>query len=147
MRENLLTVKWLVVLVAALPCVGRAESVTLEAESGALGSVWAISNTVSPEFRVCSRALSASEIAATYALGPDQLLSQASPELSMAAGASGVTLSWPLASAGLNLQWRTNLMLGYWQTVASPAPQIAGGRWQSTLPVTTNNAMFYRLSK
>jgi hypothetical protein len=41
-----------------------------------------------------------------------------------------------------------NLTLGNWVNVTLPAPQIIGGQWQVTLPVTANTpAAFYRLSK
>lgn len=100
------------------------------------------------EFRIYSVAHSAAEIAAMHALGPNQLLSTASPALSLATSANNLTLSWPLASAGYVVQSRTNLMLGNWLNVPTPAPQIIGGQWQVTLPVSpTAPATFYRLFK
>ena len=105
-------------------------------------------NSTFDEFRIYSVPLSAAELAATHALGPDQLLSTESPALSLAISASNLTLSWPLASAGYVVQSRTNLLLGNWMNVAVPAPQISGGQWQVTLPVSTETpATFYRLTK
>jgi hypothetical protein len=105
-------------------------------------------NGLIDEFRIYSVPLAASEIAATYALGPNQLLSTNSPGLSVVATPTSLTLSWPLASAGFTVQSRTNLVLGNWATVTSPAPQISGGQWQVVLPVSANvGAAFYRLAK
>jgi hypothetical protein len=100
------------------------------------------------EFRIYSVALSPAELAATYALGPNQLLSTNSPPLSLAATPTNLTLTWPLANAGFTMQSRTNLVLGSWVNVASPMPQIIGGQWRVTLPVSASTpATFYRLVK
>ncbi|MGC3959968.1 MAG: carbohydrate-binding protein [Verrucomicrobiota bacterium] len=100
------------------------------------------------EFRIYSVAHSAAEIAAMYALGPNQLLSSASPPLRLAATPTTLTLTWPLESAGFTVQSRTNLMLGNWVNVPSPAPQIISGQWQVTLPVSASSpATFFRLLK
>ena len=101
------------------------------------------------EFRIYNAGLSAAEIAATYALGSEQLLSAESPQLSPPiAGANQVIITWPLVSAGFTLQSCTDLVLGDWQAVTSPAPQIVGGQWQVTLPPATNaSPVFYRLIK
>jgi O-glycosyl hydrolase len=105
-------------------------------------------NGVLDEFRIYSVALSAAEIAATEALGSNQLLSTNSPSVSLTATMSNLTLSWPLASAGFTVQSRTNLVLGGWVNLSSPAPQIIGSQWQVTLPVPTNTpSIFYRLAK
>ena len=96
------------------------------------------------EFRIYNGALSPNEIAATQLLGANQILSQASPILSVSVTGNSLTLSWPLASAGFTLMSRTNLISGIWAPVASPAPQIAGNQWQVTLPIT-GNAQFFRL--
>ena len=100
------------------------------------------------EFRIYTVALSAAEIAATEALGPNQLLSTNSPAISLAATPTTLTLSWPLASAGFSLESRTNLLVGTWQNVVSPAPQIIGNQWQMTLSVSgATGSVFYRLAK
>lgn len=100
------------------------------------------------EFRIYNVALSAAEIAATYALGPNQLLSSESPPISVTAAPTSLTLSWPLASAGFTLQSRTNLAEGDWVNMTSPAPQIIGGKWQVTVPAPGRaGSTFYRLLK
>ena len=97
------------------------------------------------EFRIYNGALSAIEIAASQALGPDQLLSTNRPVIAAASGGN-LTLSWPLASADYTLLTRTNLVAGAWTAVPSPTPQIVGGQWQFTIPIS-GNAQYYRLQK
>jgi alpha-L-arabinofuranosidase len=97
------------------------------------------------EFRIYNGALQADEIAATQALGPTQLLSTASPTLAAAISGTNLTLSWPLASAGFTLQWETNISLLFW-TNGLLAPQIFGGQWQVTVPVS-GPALYYRLAR
>jgi hypothetical protein len=100
------------------------------------------------EFRIYNAALSREEIAATAALGPNELLSLNNPLLSVTATPGSVVLSWPLANAGFTLQSRTNLFLGDWENVTSPAPQIVGEQWQVELPASIEPAtFFYRLMK
>ena len=98
------------------------------------------------EFRIYNGALSAIEIAASQALGPDQLLSTNRPVINAAASGGNLTLSWPLASADYTLLTRTNLVAGAWTAVPSPTPQIVGGQWQFTIPIS-GNAQYYRLQK
>lgn len=98
------------------------------------------------EFRIYDVGLSAAEIAAAAALGPNQHLSTGSPTMSIARAGTSVTLSWPLASAGFTLQSRANLVLGGWTNITSPAPQIVGNQWQVTLPAASAG-QFFRLTK
>jgi hypothetical protein len=70
------------------------------------------------------------------------------PSLSLMLTGTDLTLSWPLASEGFRLQWRTNLVLGDWTDVTSAAPEIVGDQWQVVLPSSINSAsIFYRLVK
>jgi arabinoxylan arabinofuranohydrolase len=105
-------------------------------------------NGVFDEFRIYTLALSRAEIAATDALGPNQLLSTNSPSIFVASTGTNLILTWPLASAGFALQSRTNLVLGSWANVTSPVPQIVNGQWQVALPqLGGGDSTFYRLSK
>jgi alpha-L-arabinofuranosidase len=97
------------------------------------------------EFRIYNGALTANEIAATQVLGPNQLLSAASPAISASAAGGSLTLSWPVASADYTVLTTTNLAAGNWMA-AVVTPQIVGGQWQVILPIT-GNARFYRLQK
>ncbi len=98
------------------------------------------------EFRIYSRALSSTAIAATDALGPDQVLSTTNPPIGITLTQTNLTLSWPLTSANFTLQSCTNLTSSNWATVSSPAPQIVGTNCQIVLPAT-NAARFFRLSE
>jgi hypothetical protein len=61
---------------------------------------------------------------------------------------TNLTISWPLANAGFIVQSRTNLALGDWLNVTSPAPQIVGNQWQVALPPPGDGgSAYYRLSK
>jgi hypothetical protein len=100
------------------------------------------------EFRIYSGVLSPSEIAATVALGSNQLLSTNSPVMSTVTAGTNLTLSWLLASANFTLQSCTNLVSGNWVTAPAPAPQIVGKQWQVTVPTSGNiGTTFYRLVK
>jgi hypothetical protein len=73
---------------------------------------------------------------------------QSPPPLNISVAGANLMFSWPVASAGFTLQTRTNLVLGNWVNVTSPAPQIVGGQWELALPPATNaGAVFYRLMK
>ncbi len=95
------------------------------------------------EFRIYNIGLSSAEIAATTALGPNQLLSTNRPQMGMALTGTNRTISWPLANAGFTLQSRTNLTLGNWVNLALPAPQIVGSNWQVSLPVSASNLSIF----
>jgi hypothetical protein len=97
------------------------------------------------EFRIYNYALSLDEIAATQVLGPDQLLSTNSPAITCTSGPGSLTLSWPVASPGFTLQFRTNLISGAWLPVRS-SPQLIGTQWQMTMPITSTN-QFFRLQR
>ncbi len=97
------------------------------------------------EFRIYNGALTPNEIAATQVLGPNQLLSAASPAISASASGGSLTLSWPVASASYTVLTTTNLAAVNWIT-AVVTPQIVGSQWQVILPIT-GNARFYRLQK
>jgi hypothetical protein len=65
----------------------------------------------------------------------------------VASSSSNLTLSWPLASAGFQLQARTNLVEGNWIDVTSPVPQLTGDHWTVNIPLNDFGTAFYRLSK
>jgi alpha-L-arabinofuranosidase len=98
------------------------------------------------EFRIYNGSLTPAEIAATDALGPDQLLSTNSPTMAVSLSGGQLNLAWPTASAGYEVQMTTNLASGIW-TPAPVTPQLAGSQWQVTLPLTNSGAEFYRLGK
>ena len=97
------------------------------------------------EFRIYNGALSAPEIAATQALGPDQLLSTNRPVMTSTFNSSALTLSWPANAAGYTVMTATNLIGGGWYP-AGVTPQLNGQQWQVTLPFS-GNQQFYQLQK
>ena len=98
------------------------------------------------EFRIYSGALSAEEITATDALGPNALLSEGSPVLGITTTPATLTLFWPVGFPGFAVQSRTNLFLGNWGTLSAPIPQLVGSQWQVTLPLS-QTVQFFRLQK
>ena len=97
------------------------------------------------EFRIYNGALSAPEITATQALGPDQLLSMNRPLMTTTFNRSALTLSWPANAAGYTVMTTTNLIGGGWYP-ASVTPQLNGQQWQVTLPIS-GSGQFYQLQK
>ncbi|HVM48293.1 MAG TPA: alpha-L-arabinofuranosidase C-terminal domain-containing protein [Candidatus Acidoferrum sp.] len=98
------------------------------------------------EFRIYNGALYASDVSAAQWLGPEHLLSTASPPLAFSSRNGVLTLSWPLAASGYTLLSKTNLPLGAWHPANTPAPQPNGGQWQVTLPMTPT-AEYFRLQR
>ena len=98
------------------------------------------------EFRIYDGALSTNEIAATQVLGPNQLLSQASPTTNVSLAGANVMLSWPLSAAGFTLMSSTNLAAGVWAPFTGAAQQIVGGQWQLIVPVS-GGPEFFRLEE
>ncbi|MGA2175983.1 MAG: alpha-L-arabinofuranosidase C-terminal domain-containing protein [Verrucomicrobiota bacterium] len=136
----------------ALAAINTAVSVPLSAVSPLLNYIGRSLYNVDPypdisldEFRIYSGALDSAEIAATQALGPNQLLSAASPVISGWTAGGNLTLTWPLAAAGFALQSATNLAANGW-TAVPVTPQIVAGQWQASAP-QSGNAQFFRLTK
>jgi alpha-L-arabinofuranosidase len=98
------------------------------------------------EFRIYNGVLHPDEIAATQAMGPGQVLSTAPPILAGSIASGLLTLAWPVASAGFNLQSRTNLVLDTWTALSSPTPQIVGSQWQIAVPLSATSR-YFRLQK
>ncbi len=70
------------------------------------------------------------------------------PQMSLALVETNLTLSWPQTNTGFTVQFCTNLTLGNWLNVTSPAPQNVSNLWQVILPSSGNAAStFYRLVK
>ena len=102
---------------------------------------WSIS-----ELRIYNGALGPAEVAATDALGPNQLLINTPPSVHFSNVATNLTLYWSLASAGYTILTCTNLASGLWSQ-SGIIPQIVGGEWQASIPVPGNGAQYYELVK
>ena len=97
------------------------------------------------EFRVYSGPLSAAQIAADYALGPNQLIRTAtSVTLSASASPGGVVIRWPTTSALVGLMCSPSLEAGASWVPASGTLTAAGGNYQMVVPVS-GAAQFFRL--
>ena len=110
------------------------------------GSVYL--NGALEDFRIYNVGLSAADIAAMAVMGPDQMLSANSPQLGLTLTRTNLTFCWPVANPDFTVQACTNLALGGWVNVTSPAPQIVGSNWQVALPPATNAMpVYYRLAQ
>jgi hypothetical protein len=70
------------------------------------------------------------------------------PQISLALVGTNLTVSWPQTNTGFTVQFCTNLTLGNWLNVTSPAPQIVSNQWKLALPPATNaGSVYYRLMK
>jgi alpha-L-arabinofuranosidase len=98
-------------------------------------------DVVLDEFRLYNWALRPNEIAATQVLGPSELLT-ANVSLQASLSGTNLVLTWPVAAAGFTLESKTS-MSGTWLPVP-PLPQIVGGSWQVTTPLS-GEASFFRL--
>lgn len=98
------------------------------------------------ELRIYNGALSPAEIAATDALGPNELLSTNSPAMAVSVSDGALSLTWPVGSAGYSVLATTNLAGGGW-TAVTVTPQLVNGQWQVTVPSTNAGSEYYRLEK
>ncbi len=104
-------------------------------------------NATIDEFRIYNGPLTAAQIKADRALGPNQLIgSNTSVSLSAALSGSNLVLTWPTNSALVNLTSTSNLGSGgAWPSVNQPLT-IASGKYQVTVPVA-GSAQYFRLEK
>jgi len=97
------------------------------------------------EFRIYNGPLTAAQIAADYALGPNQLVGTSS-RVSLAASqaAGNLTLAWPTTSALVNVASSPALGLGAVWTPLNSVITVSNGWYQVTIP-TSASAQFFRL--
>lgn len=95
------------------------------------------------EYRIYNGLLAPDEIVASDLLGPNQLLS-ATASLSAAPAAGGITLSWPLASAGFSVQVSSSLANPAWVTLTNVPSLNASTNWQLSVPLN-GGPQFFRL--
>lgn len=97
------------------------------------------------EFRIYKGPLSASQIRADAALGPDQLIGT-STNVSLSASASGgnLTISWPTTSALVTLLSSPTLGSGAVWTPVNVTLTVVSGKYRATLPVS-GGTQFFRL--
>lgn len=100
------------------------------------------------ELRIYNGALSAAQIAANQALGPNQLIGT-SMNVSLAvtsAGGGNVVLKWPTSSALVDVMSSPVLGAGAVWTSVNRTLTVVGGNYQMTVPIT-GTAQFFRLQQ
>jgi hypothetical protein len=100
------------------------------------------------EFRIYNAPLTAAQIAADHALGPNQLIGT-SINVSLSASSSGgnLVIKWPTTSALVNLMSSPTLGAGaVWIPVSGSLTTDGSGNYQMTIP-TTGFAQFFRLQQ
>jgi len=96
------------------------------------------------EFRIYNGPLTAAQIAADNALGPNQLRGT-STSVSLSISGSDPVIKWPTTSALVQLQSSPTLGLGaVWTPMNMSGLKVVGGNYQMTVS-TTNGPVFYRL--
>jgi hypothetical protein len=103
------------------------------------------------EFRIYSSPLTPAQVAADFALGPNQLIGT-STNVSLSASVSGdnVVIKWPTTSALVTLLSSPTLGNGaVWTPVntANGALTVIGSNYQVTVPDTGTAAQFFRLQQ
>lgn len=99
------------------------------------------------EFRVYNGPLSAGQILADHALGPDQLIGT-STNVSLTATSAGgeIILTWPATSSLVNVMSSPTLGPGaHWSAVIGNL-SVSAGKYQMTVPAT-DSARFFRLQE
>ena len=108
-------------------------------DSGLAGSI--------DEFRIYAGAMTAAQIAADTAAGPDKVALpppvNAAPKLSFSVAGDRLTLSWPSSAAGLTLK-STSLLGPSANWTAAGAPVLTNGNYQVTV-TASGAAAFYGL--
>jgi hypothetical protein len=97
------------------------------------------------EFRIYNGPLTAAQVAADNALGPNQLRgTSTSVSLSAARSGGNVVLSWPTTSALVTLMSSPTLgSSAVWTSVNTSSLVVVGGKYQITVPAT--GTAFFRL--
>lgn len=103
-------------------------------------------NATINEFRIYNGPLTAGQIAADHALGPDQLIGTSTTvSLSVTYTNGNVVITWPATSALVNLMSSASLGAGAnWLAANMSSLTIVNGNYQVTLPAT-GTAQFFRL--
>jgi hypothetical protein len=99
------------------------------------------------EFRIYQGPLSAAQVKADYALGPNQVIGTAT-NVSLSASKSGgnLTLTWPTTSALVNLVSSPVLGSGAVWTSVNATMTVSGGNYQVTVPLS-GSAQYFRLQQ
>lgn len=96
------------------------------------------------EFRIWEGALSAEQVTANFAAGPNQVPEPSTPpELAIARSGNNVLISWPSSAAGFGLQVTPSLGAGaVWTTVDTSGAVEQGGTRTLTVPIGASDQYF-----
>jgi hypothetical protein len=111
------------------------------ADAGLLASI--------DEFRIYTNALTAAQIAADHALGPNQFIGTSTATVILSASRSGgnLIIKWPTTSALVNLVSSPALGAGaVWTPVNGTLTTDGSGHYQMTIPAS-GSAQFFRLQQ
>jgi hypothetical protein len=100
------------------------------------------------EVRIYSSALSSSQIAADYQLGPDQLSQPTTtnmPAISVSTGSGSLKLSWPVTSGSFYVESSPVLGPNAVWTMVKGSQSVVGLNYQMILPTNNGATMFFRL--
>jgi len=105
-------------------------------------------NATINEFRIYNGPLSAGQIAADHALGPDQLIgSGTTVSLSVKHTSNSIIITWPTSSALVDLMGSPVLgPSANWTAVNLSSLTVVGGNYQVTIPAN-GSANYFRLQK
>jgi hypothetical protein len=99
------------------------------------------------EFRIYNGPLTAGQIKADAALGPNQLIGvSTNTSLTVTKSSGNLIIKWPTTSALVSLMSSPVLGSGAVWTQVNAVPVVVGGNYQVTLPVSSSN-QFYRLQQ
>lgn len=102
----------------------------------------AMFNGAYADLRFWDGALTAGQVASSYAVGPETI---AGPALHITAAGGQITLTWPASASGFNPESTTDLVNGPW-TAVSGTPTVVNGQNVLTVPATQSRT-FYRLKQ
>jgi hypothetical protein len=102
------------------------------------------------EFRIYTNALTAAQVAADHALGPNQFIG-ANTNVKLQASLTGdpsIVIKWPANSALVNLVSSPVLGSGaVWTSAVNGSLAVVGTNYSITLPTTPGSARFFRLTQ
>jgi hypothetical protein len=102
------------------------------------------------EFRIYTNALTAAQIAADHALGPNQFIG-ANTNVKLHASLTGdpsIVITWPANSALVNLVSSPTLGSGaVWTSAINGGLTVVGTNYSITLPTTPGSSRFFRLTQ
>jgi hypothetical protein len=102
------------------------------------------------EFRIYTNVLTAAQIAADHALGPNQFIGT-NMNVKLNASLTGdpfIVINWPTNSALVNLMSSPALgSSAVWTSASNGSLVVAGTNYQMTIPIIPGSAQFFRLQK